>query len=133
MTRLLLLAALGGAALEALHATAGIDQLLTPGVEGMAFRADLDVQLGLRRARSELVAAGAAYVGFDVFGVDSWLHGLLKSRGSSNRDQPGREHEDRQCGQEDEQRDNSREPGPTPDPGLELRVVGFPEGALAEP
>jgi hypothetical protein len=71
---LLSLEPLGGAALEALHATAGVDQLLTPGVEGMAFRADLDVELGLRGAGREFVAAGAAYVGFDVFGVDSWLH-----------------------------------------------------------
>src|ERR671936_727610 len=46
------------AALEALDATAGIDQLLLAGVEGMASGADLDVQLGLRRARDDHVAAG---------------------------------------------------------------------------
>src|ERR671934_2053116 len=44
-------------ALEALDAAAGVDELLLARVEGMACRADLDVQLGLRRPGHELVAA----------------------------------------------------------------------------
>jgi hypothetical protein len=47
---------------------------VSPGVERVAVRADLDVQLGLGRARGELVAAGAANVRLDVFGMDLGLH-----------------------------------------------------------
>src|SRR5213078_2052033 len=68
------LLALGGAALEALDAAAGVDELLPPRVERVAVRADLDVDLGLGRARRELVAARAAHVGLDVLGMDSGLH-----------------------------------------------------------
>src|SRR5205823_8611648 len=71
--------ALGGAALEALDAAAGVNELLAPGVERMAVRADLDVQLGLGRARGELVAAGAADVRLDVFEMDLGLHGFDSS------------------------------------------------------
>ena len=67
-------AALGGAALEALDATAGVDQLLPARVERVAVGADLDVDLGLGRARRELVAARAADVGLDVFRMDFGLH-----------------------------------------------------------
>src|SRR2546423_5919240 len=45
-------------ALEALDAPARVDQLLLAGVERMAVRADLDVELGLRRTRLERVPAG---------------------------------------------------------------------------
>src|SRR4051794_37227838 len=69
--------ALGGAALEAVDAATGVDELLAAGVEGVAVRADLDVNLGLRGARLELVAARAADVGLDVLGVDIGLHGRL--------------------------------------------------------
>src|SRR5215210_6914882 len=62
------------AALEALDATAGIHQLLLAGVERVARRAHLDVDVRLRRPGLELVAAGAANVRGDVFGVDSALH-----------------------------------------------------------
>src|SRR5947207_15530806 len=48
------------AALEALDAAARIHQLLLARVKRVAGRAHLDVKLGLRRARLELVAAGAA-------------------------------------------------------------------------
>src|SRR5262249_26444396 len=63
----LVLASLGGCGLlqlplEPLDAATGVHQLLLAGVEGMAGRADLDVQLGLGRARRELVAARAAHV-----------------------------------------------------------------------
>src|SRR3989442_12256030 len=67
-------AALGDAALEALHAAAAIHQLLPARVEGVAIRADLDMQLLARRARDELVAACAAHVGLDVAGMDLRLH-----------------------------------------------------------
>src|SRR5436190_7298499 len=57
-------------ALEPLDAATGVDELLLAGVEGMAGRADLDVQLGLRRARLELVAARTAHGREHVIGVD---------------------------------------------------------------
>src|SRR5436190_18242688 len=65
---------LGGAPLEAIDASTRVDQLLPPGVERVAVRADLDVDLGLRRPRRELVAARAAHVGLDVFRMDLGLH-----------------------------------------------------------
>src|SRR4051794_28279901 len=64
----------GGAAAEAVDAAAGVHELLPARVERVAVRADLDVDLGLRRAGRELVAARAPHVGLDVFGVDSGLH-----------------------------------------------------------
>jgi hypothetical protein len=45
------------ATLEALHPAARVHELLLPRVEGVALRADLHVQLGLRGAGPELVAA----------------------------------------------------------------------------
>src|SRR6266545_6505874 len=74
-------AALGGPALEALDASAGVDQLLPPRVERVAVRADLDVDLGLRGARRELVAARAAHVGLDVLRMDFGLHGQVQCSG----------------------------------------------------
>src|SRR5882672_756300 len=49
------------ALLEALHPAARVDELLLAGVERMAVRADLDVELGLRRPRLERVPAGARH------------------------------------------------------------------------
>src|SRR3954451_1480257 len=63
-----------GAAAEALHPVTGVHELLLARVEGVAVRADLDVQLGLRGPGPELVAAGAAHVSGYVLGVDSLLH-----------------------------------------------------------
>src|SRR5262245_65124072 len=62
------------AALEALHPTAGVHELLLPGVERVALGADLHVELFLRRARPELVPAGAGHVREDVLGMDVGLH-----------------------------------------------------------
>src|SRR5919201_36281 len=62
------------AALEALHPAAGVHQLLLPRVERVAVGADLDMELGLGRARVELVAAGAANVCDDVLGMDAGFH-----------------------------------------------------------
>src|SRR2546421_3639625 len=81
--------ALGGAALEALDATAGVHELLAPRVERVAVRADLDVQLGLGRARGELVAAGAADVRLDVFGMDLGLHEFDSTWVGQGRSRPG--------------------------------------------
>ena len=63
-------------ALEALDATAGVDELLLARVEGMARRADLDMELGLRRPGDELVAARAANGRKDVIGMNVSLHQL---------------------------------------------------------
>ena len=78
-------AALGGAALEALDATTGVDQLLPARVERMAGGADLDVDLGLGRAGHEFVAAGAADVGVDVFRMDFGLHSTIQCSGLALR------------------------------------------------
>ena len=61
-------------ALEALDAAAGVHQLLLARVERVAVRADLDVELGLRRARLERVPAGARDGREDVLGMDAGLH-----------------------------------------------------------
>jgi hypothetical protein len=58
------------ATLEALDAPARVDQLLFAGVERMALRAELDVQVVFRRPRVELVAARAMNVGKLIIGVD---------------------------------------------------------------
>src|ERR1700742_3100812 len=70
-------AALGHAALEALDATAAVDELLAARVERVAVRADLDAQLVLSRAGDELVAARAVHVCSCVRRVDLRLHRLL--------------------------------------------------------
>jgi len=62
------------AAAETLNATTGVDQLLPPGVKGVAVRADLDVDLALSRTRRELIAAGAADVSFLILRMDIGLH-----------------------------------------------------------
>src|SRR4029450_12069829 len=62
------------AALEALDPAARVDELLLARVERVACRADLDVEIGLRRSRCELVAARAANGGDDVLGVDVSFH-----------------------------------------------------------
>src|SRR5207237_207692 len=60
--------------LEALDPSAAVQELLLPGVERVAGGADLDVQLGLRRARLEGVPAGAGHLREHVFGMDAGLH-----------------------------------------------------------
>jgi hypothetical protein len=60
----------GLATLESLDATAGVDKLLFAGVERVALRAELDMQIVFRRPRVELVAARAVHVGEGVIGVD---------------------------------------------------------------
>src|SRR2546423_146984 len=60
--------------LEALHPAARVHQLLLARVERVAFRADLDVEVGLRRTRLERVPAGARHRREHVIGVDFGLH-----------------------------------------------------------
>src|SRR3954447_26516051 len=62
------------AALEALDTPARVHQLLLPGVERVAVRADLDVQLGLRRPRHERRPARARDRREHVLGMDVGLH-----------------------------------------------------------
>src|SRR3954447_17104505 len=62
--------------LEALHPAAGVHELLLARVERMAVRADLDVELGIRRPRLERVPAGAGHGREDVLGMDFGLHCL---------------------------------------------------------
>src|SRR5262245_58144944 len=74
-----LLGRLGGlrpleAALEALDPAPRVDELLLARVEGVAVRADLDVQLRLRRTGLELVPACAVNGREHVFGMDAGLH-----------------------------------------------------------
>src|ERR687891_1485735 len=61
-------------ALEPLHPAARVHELLLARVERMTRGADLDVEVRLRRARPELVAARAGHVGEDVLGMDVGLH-----------------------------------------------------------
>jgi hypothetical protein len=65
--------ALAVALLEAGHAAAAVEDLLLAGVERMALRADLDVDLSalLRAARGERVAAAAVDRGLDVVRVNT--------------------------------------------------------------
>src|SRR4029453_2417043 len=69
------------AALEALHSTARVYELLLPRVERMALGADLDVELLLRRARPELVAARTRDVREDVVGMDVGFHRRARIEG----------------------------------------------------
>src|SRR5204862_488567 len=62
------------AALEPLHPATRVDELLLTRVERVAVRADLDVQLWLRRAGLELVSARAVHGREHVFGMYTALH-----------------------------------------------------------
>ena len=64
-------------AIEALHPPGGIDQPLRTGIEGMAFRADLDADICHRRVRFEGIAAGASYHAAAVFWMNSSFHRTL--------------------------------------------------------
>src|SRR4051794_3149462 len=54
----------------------------------MAVRADLDVDLRLRGASGELVAAGTAHMRLDVLGMDVGLHVVEDRRGGKARTVP---------------------------------------------
>jgi hypothetical protein len=65
-------------AIEPFDPAGRIDQPLRAGVEGVAIRANLDVQLAHRGARLERVSACAGYYAAMVFRMDSGFH-LLPS------------------------------------------------------
>ena len=62
------------ALLEAIHASAGINQLLLAGVERMALGADLDRDVLLGRAGLDDLAAGAADRSALIVGMDALFH-----------------------------------------------------------
>src|SRR5581483_8803888 len=61
-------------ALEPLDPSARVHELLLARVERMALRADLDVEIRLRRARLERVPARARHGREHVLGMDAGLH-----------------------------------------------------------
>ena len=65
------------ALLEAIHASAGVHQLLTAGVERMALGADFDLELALNGTALESLAASAANDALTVCGMDILLHFVL--------------------------------------------------------
>jgi hypothetical protein len=67
-------------ALEALDPAGRIDQPMLAGVKRMAVRADLDVNLGLRRTRLESVAACAGHHAATILRMDSSFHRFVPSR-----------------------------------------------------
>src|SRR5688572_29944484 len=81
---------LGVAALEALHATAGVHELLLPRVERVAIRANLDVDLRLGCPRLERIPARTPHGGLYVLGMDPLLHLLHSSsfKNTRGRDPP---------------------------------------------
>ena len=62
------------ALLETIDASAGINQLLLTGVEGMALGADFDLQLALDGAGFESFTAHAANDALAIVGMDLFLH-----------------------------------------------------------
>src|ERR1700712_3417677 len=73
---LLAAGALAVPGLEARDPATGVHDALLAGVEGVAGRADLDVDdaVLLRAPRGETVAAATGHLGLDVLGVDARLH-----------------------------------------------------------
>src|SRR5262249_26581286 len=63
--------------LELLDAAGGVDELHLAREERMARRADFDVDVLLRAARGELVAAAARHGRFFVLRVNAFFHGLF--------------------------------------------------------
>src|SRR4029079_6172082 len=63
------------ALLEALDLAGGVDDVLRARVERVAVATDVDAQLGAGRAHGPLAPAGAAvHLGFEILGMDVWLH-----------------------------------------------------------
>src|SRR5713101_4099915 len=60
--------------LEALHPASGVHELLLARVEGVALRADLDLQVRLRRLGLKRVPARAPDIRQHVVGMDPCLH-----------------------------------------------------------
>ena len=72
---------------EALDAAGGVNELLLASEEGMAIRADFDIQLVAfdRRTSREIVAAGAVHRNGMIVGVDTGFHEAPFSRVRSAR------------------------------------------------
>ena len=72
---------------EALDAAGGVNELLLASEEGMAIRADFDIQLVAfdRRTSREIVAAGAVHRNGMIVGVDAGFHEAPFSRVRSAR------------------------------------------------
>ena len=62
--------------LEAVNASAGIDQLLLAGVEGVALGANFDLQFTLHGTRLKRLTAHATDDGLAIFGMDLFFHAL---------------------------------------------------------
>ena len=60
--------------LEAVNASAGINQLLLAGKERVALGADFNLQLGLDRPRLKRLTAYATDDGLAIFGMDLFFH-----------------------------------------------------------
>ena len=74
------------ALVEAIDAPGSIDELLFAGEEGVASRANFDVQVALLgRAGRECFAASAANGYIDVFWVNSWFHLVTSYRRHAGR------------------------------------------------
>jgi hypothetical protein len=58
--------------IEAIDAPSGVDQLLFPGKERVASRADFDVEVTFAGLERFAARAGNGYI--NVFGVNSWFH-----------------------------------------------------------
>ena len=65
---------------EALHASRRIDEALLAGEERVALRADVRVNLGLRGASLERIAAGALHSRRMILGMDIGFHANLDVR-----------------------------------------------------
>src|SRR6266436_8989747 len=72
---------------EALDAAGGVNQLLLAGEEGMAIRADFDIQLVALDGRTsrEIVAAGAMHRYGVIVGMNTGFHGAPFCRVRSAR------------------------------------------------
>jgi hypothetical protein len=66
-------------AIEALHPAGGINEPLGAGVEGVAFRADLDADIRHRRMRFKNVPAGAGHYAAAIFWMNSSFHLTLSA------------------------------------------------------
>ena len=65
---------------ELVDAASGVEDLLLARVEGMAVRADFDLEVvSQSRLRLERVAAGAAHADFFVVGMRVGFHGFLST------------------------------------------------------
>ena len=75
------------ALVEAIDTSGSIDELLFAGEEGVASRANFDVQVALLgRAGRECFAASAANGYINVFWVNSWFHLVTSYRRHASRD-----------------------------------------------